>query len=164
MADLKLLDEIRNQEKPSVIPRGSKRPSLRANLRAFPQVRRRQELNLMLLANGCGNGGAVTVKFRPTDLRLLVQIAEERGSNTNPLLRRLAITALAQFSEVAAAAAMARLARSELEHPSIRISALTALRALSPDLALGIEVGYQKPETKPANKSKKKSPPPKDER
>jgi hypothetical protein len=159
MADIKLLDEVRNPEKPRAIPGGNKRPSLRANLRAFPQVRRRQELNLMLLANGCGNGGTTNVKLRPKDLLLLVLIAEERGSNTNPLLRRAAITALSQFRELDAAAALARLARSELEHQSVRISALTALRTLSPDLAFGIDVGYRKAETKPARKGTRGAPP-----
>ena len=64
MSDLKLLDEIRNTQKPQTIPGSSKRPSLRANLRAFPHVRHRQELNVILLANSCGNGGLATVKFR----------------------------------------------------------------------------------------------------
>lgn len=159
MADLNLLDEILNREKPQAIPGGSERPSLRANLRAFPQVRRRQELNFILLANGCGNGGTTKVKFRPTDMKLLVQIAEERGSNTNPLLRRQAITVLSQFRELDAAAVLARLARSELEHQSVRISALTALHTLSPDLAYGIDVGYQKAETKSASKRSKSAPP-----
>lgn len=159
MADLKLLDEIRNDQKPRAIPGGRKRPSLRAGLREFPQVRRRQELNQLLLTNGCGNGGTTDVQFRPTDLTLLVQIAEERGTNTNPLLRRQAIIALSQFRELDAAAALARLARSELEHQSVRVGALTALHTLSPDLACDIDLPSQKAETRPVGKRKKSAPP-----
>ena len=159
MADLKLLDELPKRQKPPAIPGGSKRPSLRASLLEFPQVRRRQELNTILLANGCGNGGMTNVKLRPTDQKLLVQIAEERGSNTNPLLRRQAINALAQFRDLDAATALARLAGSELEHQSVRISALSVLRTLSPDLARNIDVGYQKIEITLAGKRKKGAPP-----
>ena len=162
MTDLKLLEEIGSRKKPQVIPGGSKRSSLRVNLSAFPQVRRRQELNRMLLANGCGNGEPTNVKFRSTDLRLLVQIAEERGANANPLLRRQAITALSQFRELDAATALARLAQSELEHPSVRISARMALETLSPYLAGCIDVQYQKASTKPTGKKKKKIAPPRE--
>jgi hypothetical protein len=159
MADPKLLDELTDKQKLDRIPAVGKRPTLRASLREFPQVRRRQELNFMLLANGCGNGGTTDVRLRPSDLKLLVQIAEERGSNTNPLLRQQAINALVQFRQLDAAATLARLARSELEHQSVRISALTALHTLSPDLAYGIDVGYHKAETSPKSRVKKGAPP-----
>ena len=159
MADLQLLDELPKRQRPRTIPGGPTRSSVRASLREFPQVRRRQELNHMLLTNGCGNGGTTNVKLKPVDLKLLVQIAEERGSNTNPLLRRQAINALAQFRELEAAAALARLARSDLEHPSVRNSALRGLHTLSPDLACGIDMGYQKAETLSVSKRKKGAPP-----
>ena len=163
MANPKLLDEIRNNEKPQPIPGGRKRPSLRANLRALPQVRRRQQLNRMLLTNTCGIGEPEPLKFRPADLGLLIQIAEERGTNTNPLLRRQAIAALSQFREFEAVTALARLAQAEFEHPSVRISAQTALQELSPYLTKGMDLPYQRYETQTAGKrKKKKSAPPKD--
>jgi hypothetical protein len=163
MADPKLLDEIKYRPKPLPIPGGSKRPSLRVSLTAFPQVRRRQELNVMLLANGCGNGRPVELRFRPQDLRILVQMAQERESETNPLLRRQAISALSQFRDLEAAEALVRLAQSEVEHPSIRVTAKTALRALSPALSAAIETVKQEADegirTKVRRKAKKSAPP-----
>lgn len=163
MANPKLLDEIHNDQRPQPIAGGRKRPSLRANLQEFPQVRRRQQLNRMLLTNSCGIGKPEPFKFRPSDLKLLIQIAEERGTNTNPLLRRQAIGALSQFREFDAVTTLARLAQSELEHPSVRINARTALQELSPHLAGYINLLYQPYETLPSGKrKKKKSAPPKD--
>jgi hypothetical protein len=163
MADPKLLDEIRNNQKPARIPGGKKRPSLRVSLRALPQVRRRQQLNRMLLTNTCGIGEPEPLKFRAADLGLLIQIAEERGTNTNPLLRRQAIGALAQFREFEAVNALARLARSEVEHPSVRISAQMSLQALSPHLTRGTDLAYEPDEARaPGRRKKKKSAPPKD--
>ena len=100
------------------------------------------------------------VKLRPTDQKLLVQIAERSGDQIlDPLLRRQAIKALAQFRDLDAATALARLAGSELEHQSVRISALSVLRTLSSDLAHNIDVGYQKIEITLAGKRKKGAPP-----
>jgi len=159
MADLKLVDEIRSRRKSPAIPGGARRPSLKANLQAHPQVRRRQQLNELLLANSCGNGERVEVKLRATDLPILVQIASERGANTNPLLRRQAIDALSQFRTLEAAEVLAVLARSTVEHPSVRISAQTALQTLSPSLASAADLTYHKVPIIRAQKGKRAAPP-----
>lgn len=132
MADGRIQPEPRRPP----IPGGARRTSVRASLRGLDQVRLRQQLNVRLLEQGCGNdqyGRGLT--FSDEELPLLLQIARERVSGTNPLLRRAAVSALGTFRSLEAVEALTRLAASAVEHETIRADAVVALAEASPALA-----------------------------
>jgi HEAT repeat protein len=121
------------------VPGGARRESVRADLSGLEAVSRRQRLNVRLLEHSCGNDRDVgELRFEDDDLRLLVQIARERRSGTNPLLRRAAVTALGTFQHLEAVETLTRLAASEVEHEGLRGAALVALAGASPSLTPGI--------------------------
>ncbi len=118
------------------IPGGALRPSQRVKLDGLDQVRLRQRLNARLLERSCAVEPVRSeLRFDDAELPLLLQIARERISQTNPLLRRAAVAALGTFQRLDAVEALARLAASEVEHESLRGEAVIALAAASPSLA-----------------------------
>jgi HEAT repeat protein len=118
------------------IPAGARRTSVRASLRGLDQVRLRQQLNVRLLDQACGNDRyARDLTFSDEELPLLLQIARERVSGTNPLLRRAAVSALGTFRSLEAVEALTQLAASAVEHDAIRADAVVALAEASPALA-----------------------------
>jgi HEAT repeat protein len=78
------------------------------------------------------------VRFEEADLPLLVQIARERISGTNPLLRRAAVAALGTFQRLEAIETLTQLAAFEVEHETLRGAALLALAGASPTLTPAI--------------------------
>jgi HEAT repeat protein len=118
------------------IPGGARRTSVRASLSGLDAVRIRQQLNVRLLAGACGNDPrAGNVAFSDAELPVLLQIARERVSGTNPLVRRAAVSALGTFHRLEVVEALTQLAASEVEHESIRADAVVALAGASPSLA-----------------------------
>jgi HEAT repeat protein len=130
---------IQPEHKRQPIPGGFRRASVRASLSGLDAVRLRQRLNVKLLARSCGNDSNTgSVLFDAAELPLLLQIAGERVSGTNPLLRRAAVSALGTFQRLEAVEALTRLAASEVEHEALRADAVVALAGASPVLAAAI--------------------------
>jgi hypothetical protein len=135
MADPKLLDQLRRQPEKSGDLR---RQSRRVNLDKFPEIRRRQDINMRLLEHTCANEVRQPPRFDATDLPLLLQIARERHTNINPLVRRGAIQALGAFQTLEVANALAELGSSADEHESVRAHALMVLSGMGPQVATAV--------------------------
>jgi HEAT repeat protein len=116
------------------VPGGVRRPSQVVKLDGLDMVRRRQRLNTLLLARGCAIDPPADLKLDDVDRGLLVQIARERVSRTNPNLRRAAVSALGTIRHLDTAETLAQLAASEVENDSLRAAALVALAGASPAL------------------------------
>jgi hypothetical protein len=114
-----------------VISGGTKRASKRADLEKFPAINRRQKVAAMLMNNSCGNEPSPTSKFVQEDLPILMQIAQEAGPYTNPLLRKQAIRSLRQFKEIQVIELLLRICSSLVEHESMRGQALISLAHVS---------------------------------
>ncbi len=119
---------IQPEHRRQPIPGGFRRPSVRASLSGLDNVRLRQQLNVRLLERSCGNDPSTGgVRFEDAELPLLLQIARERVSGTNPLVRRAAVSALGTFQRLEAVEALMQLAASEVEHEVLRADAVVAL-------------------------------------
>lgn len=135
MADVKILDQISNNEPARAIAGGLRRVSKRVDLERFELIRRRQELNAQLLERGCAFDDRPMVEVRPADLGLLLQIAREHDPNANPIVRKEAVLALGQLKSLEAAEALWQIASSETEHESLRGQALVSLVHVAPSMA-----------------------------
>jgi hypothetical protein len=144
MADPDIIKEIRNNEPPQEIRGGIRRASKQVDLRQFPAIQRRQELNSMLLQYSCGTGEATSpsLVFRREDLNLLLQIARERDPNGNPYIRKQAIYALGQFRDLVTAELLWNVASSDLESGELREQALLTLAQVTPALARSLLQTY----------------------
>lgn len=142
MADSKLIEEFRNNEPPPAIPGGARRPSKRVDLQKYDAIRRRQEINVMLLQRACGRDEVPELSFEQEDLGLLMQIARERDPNGNPAIRKHAIRALGIYRNLEAAELLWDIASSEMEHETIRGRALMALAQATPTVAPALVQSY----------------------
>lgn len=142
MADPKLLNKIRNTQKPVEILGGSTRPSETVNLDKYPKVRLRQDVNRRLLEHSCANQDSSAARFGAEDVPILIQIAGERGAHTGNLLRNQAIQALEQFPSIEVARKLTAIADSSAEHESVRIHALTSLSRALPELGVAALVKH----------------------
>ncbi|MFZ1877247.1 MAG: HEAT repeat domain-containing protein [Nitrososphaeraceae archaeon] len=114
-----------------VISGSAKRASRKADLERFPAIKRRQMVASRLMNNSCGNEPSPTSRFVQEDLPILMQIAQEAGPYTNPLLRKQAIRSLRQFKEIQVMELLLRICSSLVEHESIRGQALISLAHVS---------------------------------
>lgn len=114
-----------------VISGGAKRASRKADLEKFPVIKRRRKVASMLMNNSCGIEPSPTSKFAQEDLPILMQIAQEAGPYTNPLLRKQAIRSLRQFKEIQVIELLLRICSSLVEHESMRGQALISLAHVS---------------------------------
>lgn len=115
---------------------GRTRPSKLVKLTALPAVARRQSLNRRLLSATCPFGD--TGEPRPlqaADVAILLQMAQERFSGEQALLRRQAVKSLAELRSLEAVEALTVLAASPVEHVAIRGAALQALTEVAPGIA-----------------------------
>jgi HEAT repeat protein len=135
MADPKLLDKL---PRPPQRSGDLRRPSRRVSLDKYPAIKRRQDINTRLLSHTCANEERVAIRFAAEDVPVLLQIAQERSANTNPLLRRGAIAALGGFQTLEVANALAALGSAPDEHEGVRAHALTVLADMSPQVATAV--------------------------
>lgn len=129
---LQLIERRRARDEARPVP---VRPSRRADASRFPAVQRRIELDSHLLGGLCAYGPEPGDQLAPDDLPLLLLIARDRTPASPPFARARAIAALAELPSLEGAEALAALASCELEHESVRASALTALGKMAPILA-----------------------------
>lgn len=135
MADPKLIEEFHNNEPQPDVSGGPQRPSKWVDLQRFDAIRRRQELNTVLLQRACGEAELSPPVFEPEDVALLLQIARERDPNGNPAIRKHAIGAMGQFRNLEAMDLLWEIASSTMEHEAIRGQALTSLARVAPRMA-----------------------------
>lgn len=114
-----------------VISGSAKRASRKVDLEKFPAIKRRQKVTAILMNNSCGNEPSHTSRFAQEDLPVLMQIAQEAGPYTNPLLRKQAIRSLRQFREIQVIELLLRIGSSLVEHESMRGQALISLAHVS---------------------------------
>ena len=135
MKESKVVD-FNNNEPPPYVSGGPKRPSRKVeDLQKFPSIRRRIELDNMLMENSCAAEPGPAIELTKEDLPIIVQIALEKGENTKPLLRKQAIRYLRQFRSIEVLEQLLRIFLSSLEHESIRGQALISIAHLSPIVA-----------------------------
>jgi HEAT repeat protein len=128
--------DFNNNEPQPNISGGPRRPSRKVDgIGRFPLIRRRIELDRMLMENSCAVQPGPTIDLTKEDLPILVQIALEKGENANPLLRKQAIRYLRQFRSVEALEQLLRIFLSSSEDESIRGQALISITDLSPTVA-----------------------------
>jgi HEAT repeat protein len=139
------VDKLRNQknnfidnEPEYVIKGGAKRASRKIDLEKFPAIRHRQKVAAMLMNNTCGNEPSRASKFTQEDLPILIQIAQEGGPYTNPLLRKQAIRSLRQFRAMEVTELLVKLCSSTIEHDSIRGQALISLAFVSKTVTFAV--------------------------
>ncbi len=131
-----------DNEPPQELPGGNRRPSKRVDLERLERIRRRQELNALFLRRSCGQPDAVPPRLDEADLGLVVQMAEEKDPNGNPLVRKHAVDALGRFRDIEATEALWRIFSSESEVETVRGQAALALARSAPNVAPALLNGY----------------------
>ncbi len=128
--------DFNNNEPQPNIRGGPRRPSIKVDdIERFRAIRRRIELDKMLMENNCAVQPGPTIELANEDLPILVQTALEKGENANPLLRKQAIRYLRQFKSIEALEQLLRIFLSTSEDESIRGQALISIAHLSPTVA-----------------------------
>jgi hypothetical protein len=107
------------------------------NLAAYPAVAHRQSVNTRLLAGLCGHGATGT-SFTADDASMLLKIAGERFDPEHALLRRRALTGLAQTRTVDALETLSRIALSPIDNESARAAALAAVAQAAASFGTGL--------------------------
>ena len=120
MADQKFGDEVRNNEPEPALPGGNERPSGRVDLERFPAIRRRQQLNTLLLRRACTGTEAEPLAFDAEDFALLYQMARERDRMA---IRRCVRRPSPRWASSAASKPWRRWPRSLLQPGSMKQSA-----------------------------------------
>ena len=126
---------FKNNEPPPALPGGAHRPSIRVDIERFYSIRRRQELNALLLQRACTKEEEPPLVLEKGDKEILMQIACERDPNMNPIIRKHAIQSLGQFPDLKVAEFLWGTATADIEHQTVRTQAIRALARIAPRMA-----------------------------
>jgi hypothetical protein len=136
MTDSRTPETFRNNEPTADIQGGDSRSSKLVDLERFDAIKRRQMINTKLLLRACGEPQIESAPtFENKDLELLVQIAREHDPNGNPIIRKHAVNALGQFSQLPALETLLEISTNDTEDESIRVQALISSAKISPQTA-----------------------------
>lgn len=97
----------------------------------YPAIKRRHKVAATLMNNTCGIDPTRSQKLDQEDLPILMQITQENGPYTNPVLRKQAIRSLRQFKAAEVIELLLKISSSSVEHDTIRGQALISLAHLS---------------------------------
>ena len=128
-------DVFKNNEPSPALLGGVHRPSIRVDIKRFDSIRRRQELNALLLQRVCTEEEEPALVLEKGDKEILMQIARERDPNMNPIIRKHAIQSLGQFPDLKVAEFLWGIATAELEHQTVRAQSIRALTRIAPRMA-----------------------------